>query len=147
MLHAHVEAAPSVTEWFDIDQRAVDVFAGVTADFDEKHNDPTWATSGPWGSTILHGMFGLSLVLDCWKRCGLPLATTATSTPVNYGFDRVRFTAPIKVDQRIRGSFDITDVSERTKDSYLVRSVFKIEAEHVDKPCLVADWMLLFVPV
>ncbi|MGI9594883.1 MAG: hypothetical protein ACR2QK_01910, partial [Acidimicrobiales bacterium] len=51
-LQARVGSGPSVTEWFEIDQRAVDVFAGVTADFDEKHNDPSWARFGPWGGTI-----------------------------------------------------------------------------------------------
>ncbi len=135
------------TDWFTIDQRSEDIFSFLTGDPDVKHNDPKWAKNSQWGGTIVHGLHLLSLVFESWKALDLPFATTEDMTPVNYGFDRVRFTAPLRVGQRARARIVLNDVSKRDDGAYLVKATHTVEAEESSKPCLVAEILLLFVPI
>ena len=144
-LKAHVGKEVGITDWFTVDQRAEDVFSFLIGDPDEKHNDPEWSKNGPFGGTVVHGYFQLSLTTEAWKKLGLPLATTEDFTPVNYGLDRVRFPAPLRVGQRARCRIVIDDVTERVDGSYLVKTTFTMEAEGSEKPCLVAQKLYLFL--
>ena len=133
------------TDWFTIDQRSEDIFSFLTGDPDVKHNDPEWAKNSQWGGTIVHGLHLLSLVFEAWKELGLPFATSEEITPVNYGFDKVRFTAPLRVGQRARARIVLDDVMKRDDGSYLVKATHHVETEGSSKPCLVAELLLLFV--
>ena len=133
------------TDWFTIDQRSEDIFSFLTGDPDVKHNDPEWAKNSQWGGTIVHGLHLLSLVFEAWKELGLPFATSEEITPVNYGFDKVRFTAPLRVGQRARARIVLDDVMKRDDASYLVKATHHVETEGSSKPCLVAELLLLFV--
>ena len=135
------------TDWFTIDQRSEDIFSFLTGDPDVKHNDPEWAKNSQWGGTIVHGLHLLSLVFEAWKELGLPFATTEEMTPVNYGFDRVRFTAPLRVGQRARSRIVLDEVKKRDDGSYLVKATHHVETEGNSKPCLVAEFLLLFVRI
>ena len=65
-----------VTEEFSIRQSEIDVFGAVTQNIDPMHNDPEWGKDGPWGSTIVHGLFLLSYAAKFWKESGVPIYTT-----------------------------------------------------------------------
>ena len=144
-LKARVGTEVRVTDWFFIDQRTEDVFSFLIGDPDEKHNDPEWSRNGPFGGTVVHGYFQLALTTEAWKKLGLPLATTEEFTPVNYGLDRVRFPAPLRVGQRARYRIAVDDVTIREDGSYLVKARFTMEAEGSEKPCLVAEKLFLFL--
>ena len=95
----------------------------------------------------MHGLHLLSLVFEAWKELELPFATTEDMTPVNYGFDRVRFTAPLRVGQRARARIVLDAVTKRDDGAYLVKATHTVEAEGSSKPCLVAEILLLFIPI
>lgn len=90
-----------------ITQHQVDLFADATDDHQWIHVDPERARSGPWGRTIAHGYLSLSLVPSLLVEC---LQVTGTRMSVNYGVNRVRFTAPVPVGESIQLAARINDV-------------------------------------
>ncbi|PRA20874.1 MaoC family dehydratase [Pseudomonas poae] len=88
------------TEWLTIDQQRIDLFADATGDHQWIHVDPQRAATGPFGVCIAHGYLTQSLA-NLFMPQLLTLENMAMG--VNYGSDRVRFPAPVKVDSRVRG--------------------------------------------
>jgi acyl dehydratase len=132
-----------VSDWFVVDQARVNAFADVTLDHQFVHVDPERARATPFGGTIAHGLLTLSLIVHlCWPF--LP-KLAGTKLLVNYGFDRVRFSAPVKVGGRIRARGRLADVSERKPGQVIVKVDVTIEIEDEDKPALVAEWLSLHV--
>ena len=129
------------SEWFLIDQARINAFAEVTEDRQFIHVDEEKARHTPFGSTIAHGFLTLSLmshlVSDC---CLLP---ENTGMVINYGFDKVRFIQPVRVNQRVRATVTPLSVLERAPGQYLIKSKTTVEIEGEDKPALVADWLAL----
>lgn len=97
------------TDWLEIDQARVNLFAEATGDHQWIHVDPERAASGPFGGCIAHGYLTLSLV-----NLFLPqlLQVDNLSMGVNYGCDRVRFPAAVKVGARVRGRGEIVRVEQ-----------------------------------
>src|SRR5437868_13558642 len=91
--------APQVTgDAITVDQETIDVFAGVTQDRQWIHTDPQRAASeSPFNSTIAHRLLTLSLIPGWYHRC---LALPNRKMPLNYGFDKIRFPAPVPRDSR-----------------------------------------------
>jgi acyl dehydratase len=89
-----------VSPWIRVDQPLVDSFAAVTGDRQFIHVDPVRAAATPFGGTIAHGLLVLSVVLPA--VAGL-LQVDHLASGVNYGFDKVRFTAPVRVGADLRG--------------------------------------------
>jgi acyl dehydratase len=132
-----------VSAWFVVDQARVNAFADVTLDHQFVHVDPERARATPFGGTIAHGLLTLSLIVHlCWPF--LP-QLAGTKLLVNYGFDRVRFSAPVKVGGRIRARGRLADVAERKPGQVIVKVDVTIEIEDEDKPALVAEWLSLHV--
>jgi acyl dehydratase len=129
--------------WFLIDQERVDAFADVTLDHQFVHVDPERAKATPFGGTIAHGFLTLSLLVHL---C-LPFIPVLANRKlvVNYGFDKVRFSAPVKVGKRIRGVGKLGEVSERKPGSIVMRIDVTVEIEGENKPALVAEWLSLHV--
>ena len=129
------------SEWFEIDQERINAFAEITKDRQFIHVDEEKARQTPFGGTIAHGFLTLSLlshlVSDC---CLLPEQTTMV---INYGFDKVRFIQPVRVNQRIRASVTPLSVIRRAPGQYLIKSNTTVEIEDEEKPALVADWLAL----
>ena len=142
-LQAEVGSELGVSEWFLIDQERVDRFADVTLDHQFVHVDPERARATPFGGTIAHGFLTLSLIVHL---C-LPFVPKLKNTKmlVNYGFDKVRFSAPVKVGSRIRARGKLADIAERRPGQVIVRLDVTIEIEDEDKPALVAEWLSLHV--
>jgi acyl dehydratase len=148
-----------ISGWIDITQDLVNRFAEVTGDRQWIHTDPTR------GDTIAHGFLTLSLFstllagartsgpqsadLRSDDRGGSPdedarRLRTGGPRSINYGLDRVRFIAPVKVGSRIRGRFERAASEERDDGTRVVWHV-TIESDASEKPCCVADWIVLYV--
>jgi acyl dehydratase len=133
------------TPWFTINQTMADVFGHLTGNPDPMHNDPKWGSQGPWGGTIAHGFNLLSLTARFWKEIGMPILTSDKMYSINYGLDRVRFTNPLRIDHPARARVILNSVKKRTENSYLLKVTHIVEAQGIEKPCMVAECMILIV--
>ena len=140
---AYVGRVIGITPWLTIDQERIDQFARVTGDFNPLHVDPAAAQAGPFGATIAHGFLTLSLLSHFSETAGLRPAGVAYA--LNYGFERVRFMAPVKVGSRIRNRVVLTNVSDKGAGRIMLRTQNTVEIDGGAKPALVADWLGLFV--
>jgi acyl dehydratase len=123
------------SEWLEIDQARVNLFADATGDHQWIHVDPVRAAEGPFGGPIAHGYLTLSL-----SNLFLPqiVEFRGFSTGVNYGVDKVRFVAPVKVGDRVRGGAELVEVSEVAGGlQTLIR--ITIEIDGGTKPACVID--------
>ncbi|HZF27655.1 MAG TPA: MaoC family dehydratase [Gammaproteobacteria bacterium] len=132
-----------VSDWFLIEQTRVNDFADVTLDHQFLHVDPERARATPFGGTIAHGLLTLSMIVHL---CLIFIPKLAdTKLVVNYGFDKVRFSAPVKVGKRIRARVKLLGVEERKPGNVIVKVDVTIEIENEEKPALVAEWLSLHV--
>ncbi len=133
-----------VSAWHAVTQDMIDRFAEVTDDHQFIHTDPVRAKAETsFGGTIAHGFLTLSL-LSLLTREALPKLKGRTMG-INYGFDRIRFMAPVKSGARVRGRFTLTEVVDRTEKLVMFRYAVSIEIEGGAKPALTADWLTLAV--
>lgn len=123
------------TEWVEIDQARVNLFAEATGDHQWIHVDPERAASGPFGGCIAHGYLTLSLV-----NLFLPqlIQVDNLRMGVNYGCDRVRFPAPVRVGARIRGRGEVVRV-EQVGAAVQATVRVSVEIEGGDRPGCVVD--------
>lgn len=129
-----------VSDWVVVDQPLINAFATVTDDHQFIHVDPERAAEeGPYGTTVAHGLLTLAL-LPALAKSALPKLTDVRSS-VNYGFDRVRFVAPVPVGARIRGRFRLTRADWRSPDALLAVWGVTVEVEGAERPALLADWL------
>jgi acyl dehydratase len=131
-------AAPS--DWVLVDQTMVDRFAELTGDDAFIHVDPERAAKTRFGGTIAHGLF-LASLLPLLMRSATPLIRR-TAMGANYGYERVRFPASLKVGSCARGWFTLADIEQRGVDFYMLHYDVWIEAEGLDKPVLTARWLI-----
>ena len=133
-----------VSDWLTIDQARINAFADATEDRQFIHVDPDAAARTPFGGTVAHGFLSLSLLSRMAAEA--MLIPDNVKMAVNYGLDRVRFIAPVKSGQRIRGRFTLDAIEEKAPGQLLLRHSVTVEIEGVDKPALTAQWLgLLFV--
>ena len=132
------EAGP--TDWITVEQSRVDAFADATDDHQWIHVDPARAASGPFGTTIAHGYLTLSLV-----NFFLPnlVRVEGAKMGVNYGTNKVRFPAAVKVGARIRGRAQVLEATDVPGGVQIVVRV-TIEIEGGDRPACVADTISRF---
>ena len=142
-LDAKVGQQLGVSDWFLVDQARVNDFADVTLDHQFVHVDPEKARKTPFRGTIAHGFLTMSLLV----HLVLPFIPEPANRRlvVNYGFDKVRFSAPVKVGKRIRAVSTLGEVSERKPGQVIMRIDVTVEIEGEDKPALVAEWLSLHV--
>ena len=135
------ELEPS--DWFEITQAQVDRFADATHDHQFIHVKPLRAKFTPFRGTIAHGFLVLSMIShlaqqNAVRPQGLKMA-------LNYGSDKVRFLAPVRVGKRIRARQKIIDVTEKKPGHWLVKTEITIEIENGDKPALIAEMLAMYV--
>jgi acyl dehydratase len=128
------------SDWFQLGQDRINQFADVTEDRQFIHIDPVRASDSPFGGTIAHGMLTLSMIVHLCDN--FAPSVEGVRMVINYGFDRVRFAAPVKVDGRIRAVATLIDVKERS-GQMLVKAKVTIEIEGESKPALVAEWLTM----
>lgn len=128
-----------VSGWVPVTQSEIDAFAALTGDDQFIHVDPVRAAETPFGGTVAHGFLTLSL-LSRFAREARPRIAGARMG-VNYGFDRVRFVAPVQAGSRVRGRFRLTGVERTAPGEATLHWQVTVEIEGVDRPALVADWI------
>ncbi len=123
------------SSWIQITQEMVNEFARATGDEQWIHVDPVRAAEGPFGTTIAHGFMTLSLIAPMFTEI---LQIRKVSRTVNYGLNKVRFTAPVPVGSRVRAVTTLASVDAVTGGAQLtVDAVF--EREGADKPVVIAQ--------
>ena len=138
-IRGRIGSETGVSGWLTLDQARIDAFAEATEDRQFIHTDPAAAAQTPFGGTIAHGFLTLSLLSR--------MAAEATLLPdtlqmaVNYGFDRVRFIAPVRAGKRVRGHFTLDAVDDKAPGQLLCRHTVTVEIEGEDKPALTAQWL------
>ncbi len=126
------------TDWIEIDQPRVDAFAENTEDRQWIHVDPARAATSPFGGPIAHGFLSLSLLSRFLEQL---LEVRGSQMLVNYGLDRVRFPAPVRVGSRLRGVGSIASVTEVPGGHQLVLDI-TVEVEGATKPACVAAFVV-----
>ncbi len=133
-----------VSPWIEISQEAINSFADITGDHQFIHVDPEAAARTPFGGTIAHGFLTLSLLSQMAAHA--MLAPTGRKMAVNYGFDKVRFLAPVRSGSRVRGRFRLAAMNEKRPGQWQFVHQVTVEIEGEDKPALTADWIgLIFL--
>ena len=117
----------------------IDAFAEVTGDRQYIHTDPVRAKGTAFGGTVAHGFLTLSLLSAMLADCDLGVAGQAMV--VNYGFNRLRFVAPVASGARVRADFTLAGVEARGGAALDTIVEVKIEIEGSEKPALVAEWI------
>ena len=124
-----------VSDWVDVTQENVTTFARLTGDEQWIHVDPQRAKNGSYGTTIQHGFLTLGMATGLlWSVC----TVSGFNVALNYGLNKVRFPAPLKVGARTRMHAELAEVTEVTDG---VEAIYHLtfEVENEPKPCCVAD--------
>ena len=130
------------TEWIEINQQEIDRFAKLTKDHQFIHVDPNKAKKfSPFGETIVHGFFILSLASK-FAIDVLPILHT-NEVRINYGFNRIRFVHPVTVNSQVRGVFSLKNVEIKNEFSLVKTYELSIEIKKTKKPAVVAEWLIL----
>jgi acyl dehydratase len=132
-----------ITDWVTVDQAMIDRFADLTGDRQFIHVDPVKAAATPLGGTIAHGFLTLSLLGGMGMDI-IPLPAGMVMS-MNYGFDKVRFLAPVRSGGRVRGRFTLTGLEAKGKGQHMLHYAASMEIEGEAKPALAADWLIMVV--
>ena len=134
-----------VSRWITVDQARIDAFARTTEDEQFIHVDPERARATPFGGTIAHGFLTLSLASAMSYDALAPLDGVVMG--VNYGFDKLRFLAPVPAGSKVRGRFKLLSAEAKGADDGVTRWLLKheltVEIEGGDKPALIAEWLTM----
>ena len=125
------------SDWMTVEQGQIDGFADATHDHQWIHVDLDRAKEGPFGTPIAHGFLTLSLLP---ALIGQVYKVDGVKMGVNYGLNKVRFTSPVPVGSKVRGTVELVEVSDVSGGVQLVNKV-TVEIEGSDRPALVAEWL------
>ncbi len=125
----------AVSDWIDVTQERIQLFADATGDHQWIHLDRERAAAGPFGATIAHGFFTLSLLPEMSAGA---FEVRDTKMGVNYGLNRVRFPAPVPSGSRLRGRFKLLRYERLEGGAQLTMEV-KMERDGSDKPVCIAE--------
>jgi acyl dehydratase len=128
-----------VSPWLEITQHRVDAFADVTGDRQYIHVDPERAARTPLGGTVAHGFLTLSLLPSLGDARNGVVFELHPKMRINYGLNRVRFPAPVRVGKRIRLRTTLQSVEPVGPDVYQLVYLQTMEIEGETKPALVAE--------
>ena len=128
------------TQWMKVTQQQVDMFADATGDRQWIHTDLARAAKGPFKGTIAHGYLTLALTPSVLAEV---LEIRELTAALNYGVDRVRFPAPVRVGSQVRAVVTVTGARQKTSG---VESVFTLtyEIDGQERPACVADVIVLY---
>ncbi len=128
-----------VSDWITVDQDRIDRFAEVTEDRQFIHVDPEAAAKTVFRGTIAHGFLSLSLLSRFGEDAFLQPPNVRMG--VNYGFEKIRFIAPVRAGKRVRGRFHLKSATERKPRQWEFHHEVTVEIEGEDKPALTAEWI------
>jgi acyl dehydratase len=127
-----------VSPWIEVTQERIDRFAEATDDHQWIHVDRERARSSPFGGTIAHGFLTLSLLPKLAEQLASP---ADRKMGINYGLNKLRFTAPVPSGSRIRARFTLARL-ERLEGAVQLTWGVVVEREGSDRPCLIAEWLV-----
>ncbi len=136
------------TKWYQVTQKAINIFADLTRDHQFIHINPELAKNSMYGQTVAHGFFVLSMLgfftLQDGKQESMQFYVKDAKSIINYGFDKIRFISPVPVGSYIR---DVTQISkvELVKRGMKFTSHHVIEIRGQTKPAVIADWINLLI--
>ncbi len=143
-IRAQVGRPLGASGWITVDQDRIDRFADVTEDHQFIHTDPAPAARTPFGGTVAHGFLSLSLLSR--MAADVMLVPEGMKMAVNYGFERVRFLAPVRSGARVRGAFTLLSFDEKGPGRHQFIHRVEVEIEGEPKSALTADWIgMVFV--
>ncbi|MEW6695258.1 putative enoyl-CoA hydratase 1 [Tepidimonas thermarum] len=140
-LAAAVGTEVAVTDWLTITQARVQQFADATDDHQWIHVDPERAAQGPFGGPIAHGFLTLSLLP---KWLGESVRVLGVGMAINYGTNRVRFTAPVRVGSRVRARLALQSLERIAPDGVHLCWLATVEIEGQPKPACVAELLVRY---
>jgi len=142
-IEQNVGKCVGTSAWVVVGQSMIDAFADVTDDHYFLHVDAGRAAATPFGRTIAHGLLTLSLLPAMgYQVC--PYVEGARY-PLNYGFNKVRFVAPVPVGSRLRGNFVLRTAEQIRSDQRQLVYDATVEIDGHDRPALVAEWLMRYV--
>ena len=130
----------ATSDWLDVTQSQIDAFATVTRDEQWIHTDPVRAAQSPFGTTIAHGFLTLSLLTQLMTSA---FSVAGASMLVNYGLDRVRFTAPVPAGSRIRARVAVGALTTFGGGVQVTWHV-TIENDRARRPCALVEWLVRY---
>jgi len=141
---ARVGSEVGLSSWITVGQPLITAFGEVTGDNQFIHVDPARATAeSPYGGTVAHGFLTLGL-LPAMARDALP-GTRGERAGINYGFDRIRFLAPVPAGARLRARFELLQAEERRPGELTLKYGVTVEIEGGSTPALAAEWIALIL--
>lgn len=146
-IHEYIGQEVAVTDWVDLDQMQVNIFGEITRWAKRGHCDAEWAKdNSPYGGTLVHGFFMVSLVTHFMELGGLLYADG--KNPLNYGMDRVRILTPVVVGDgvRLRDRIAVMDVQDKEQGRRLIKTSHQIEARGATRPAAYVEYLNLWQP-
>jgi acyl dehydratase len=128
----------AISDWITITQERINQFADATGDHQWIHVDPQRASQGPFGSTIAHGFLTLSLMPAFFDSA---MKISQTRMAINYGVNKVRFTAPVPVGSKLRARISLKSAEPIEPNGFQMTYSVLVEREGSDKPVCVAETM------
>lgn len=139
----HVGTKYEPGEWLAIEQDRINAFADCTEDHQFIHLDEEKAAQTPFGGTIAHGFLTLSMLVKMCEGDGIVPENVVMG--INYGFNKIRFLAPVRAGKRVRAHRELTSVEEKDGNRFLMTHAVTVEIEGEDTPALVAEWLSMVV--
>ena len=140
----HIGEDCGVSDWVEITQENVNVFAEITKDPQFIHINPELAAKTMFGGTVAHGFMSLSM-LSHFAMSGCGVTIRGATIGVNYGFEKVRFIMPVRVGKRIRGKARLLAVEETKPNQFRFNQEVTIEIEGEEKPAVVCEWITMAI--
>lgn len=128
-----------VSDWLLVDQPRINTFADCTEDHQFIHIDEEKAAATPFGGTIAHGFLTLSLLAKLAE--GPTIVLDGVKMGVNYGFEKIRFVAPVRAGKQVRGRFTLKAAEEKAPGQWQFAYEVQVEIEGEEKPAIVAEWL------
>jgi acyl dehydratase len=129
------------TDWLEVTQDRVNLFADATDDHQWIHVDPERAANGPFGGTIAHGLLTLSLLPHFTHQL---YTVDNIAMAINYGYNKVRFITPVRVGSKIRARAEIATV-DQLEGAVQATVTVTVEIDGSDKPAAVAESIVRFI--
>lgn len=146
LIRQFYDDSPRVSDWLTVTQELINQFCASVFDSDWMHVDAERSRrESPFGCTVAPGFWSLSILPHLAKQAMGADYPPGTAAAINYGFDRIRFPGPVKVDSRVRARIKLVDATPREQGRYLVRTENTIEVENQDRPALVAEWLFVLI--
>ncbi|RFP91088.1 MaoC family dehydratase [Rhodobacteraceae bacterium 63075] len=127
-----------VSRWYALDAERIRAFADITEDWQPIHLDEEVGRASPFGTTVAHGFLTMSLLSA--MIYDIP-EVEGTVMGVNYGFDQLRFVAPVPTGARIRGHFTLAELDTRPDGAIKLAYDVTVEIEGQERPALAARWI------